>query len=683
MKKILLPFCLCLFFVSKITAQSYDVQPIVYQPFPFNQGQYVALGDDVNSYALPMGFDFCFFGQTFNMAVIGSNGYITFDLSQANAYSPWPINIPIPSPADPLNSIMCPWQDINPAAGGMIFAATYGDAPCRKFVVSYYMIPMFNCEFITFSNQIVLYEGSNVIETYIENKPLCLAWNNGAALHGLHNGDGTEAVVIPGRNFPSQWEAYNDAYRFTPLTCGVDTNDCPFLTELADYTLLTGKVFIDSVANCVYDSGEYVIANEMVTLTPGNWITFTDNAGNYRFYILSTGDYQVNFNGPPYMQVTCTNGLANIPSLNDTVAVDLPIENLECAAVVTTLDFVVVRPCSTEVVFVHLENQGTIHTGQITANVYLPPGLTVVSASEAYSVVNDTLVFILPGLFPGENGTISITVFADCSLQLGEQLCGYVSTAIENESCPEVVMNDSACTIVVNSYDPNDKRFSFAENIPVDGYFVEETITPPDSLVYIIRFQNTGTAMAYDVTVMDEIPTTLDLESFRMISSSHAYQLTISERTLVWTFNNIMLPDSASDPVNSIGFIKFSINQGSNLPGTDILNDASIFFDFNPPVLTANAISHVDVVTSLNEQNQQAMKIYPNPASQQVTVAGDFKNGYRLLLFDVAGKELESYMLNGKNSVIDISAITDGFYLYRILDEKQNQVENGKIQIVR
>lgn len=683
MKKFLLFFSAAFLVLQNSSAQSYYVQPIVYQPFPFYQGASVLLADDVCSAPIPIGFNFCFFGQSFNTVVVASNGYITFDLSQAGQYSPWPINTPIPNPAAPLNAIMCPWQDINPGNGGMIYVATYGDAPCRKFVVSYFMVPMFDCDFMHFSNQVVLYESSNVIETYIESKPLCLQWNNGASLHGLQNGDGTQAVVIPGRNFPALWEAYSDAYRFSPLTCGADTNSCPFLTEVSDYTLLTGKVFIDSVANCSYDSTEYEITNEMVTLSPGNWVDFTDAAGNYRFFIFDTGDYQVNLNGPSYMQVTCTNGQVNIPSLNDTVDVPLPVENLDCAALFASLDFVVVRPCSSEVVFVTLENQGTIHTGLITANVYLPPGLTVLSSSEVYAVVNDTLVFILPGLNPSESETISITVLADCGLQLGEMLCGNLSASIQNESCPEVISADSACTIVVNSYDPNDKRFSFGENIPVDGYFTEETITPPDSLVYVIRFQNTGTAVAYDVRVMDEIPATLDLTSFRMISASHNYQLSITGQTIVWTFTNIMLPDSASDQVNSIGFLKFSINQNGNLPGTDILNDASIFFDFNPPVITLDAISHVDVVTSVTNQNQEGMKIYPNPASQQVTVIGDFKNGYRLLLFDVTGKQIKNYSLIEKNTTIDISAIIDGFYLYRIVDEKQNAVESGKIQIVR
>src|SRR6185436_8049043 len=56
----------------------------------------------------------------------------------------------------------------------------------------------------------------NAIEIYIRNKPLCSSWNGGAAIEGIQNANGTVAYVVPGRNYPSQWTATNDAYRFTP-----------------------------------------------------------------------------------------------------------------------------------------------------------------------------------------------------------------------------------------------------------------------------------------------------------------------------------------------------------------------------------------------------------------------------------------------------------------------------------
>ena len=44
----------------------------------------------------------------------------------------------------------------------------------------------------------VLFEGTNIIETHIAQKVLCPTWNSGSAIHGLHNTTGTIAHVVTG-----------------------------------------------------------------------------------------------------------------------------------------------------------------------------------------------------------------------------------------------------------------------------------------------------------------------------------------------------------------------------------------------------------------------------------------------------------------------------------------------------
>lgn len=189
----------------------------------------VSLSDDTHSGVVPIGFTFTYYGNTYTQCVLASNNYITFDLTQANAYSPWAINNPIPNAGMPLNSIMCPYQDINPGNGGVIEYGTIGNAPNRIFVVRYLSVPMFSCTNDQFCSAIFLFEGTNRIETHIENKPLCAAWNGGAAIHGLHDDSGTLADVVPGRNFPTQWTAFQDGYEFVPNGPGAYTiNPIPF-----------------------------------------------------------------------------------------------------------------------------------------------------------------------------------------------------------------------------------------------------------------------------------------------------------------------------------------------------------------------------------------------------------------------------------------------------------------------
>ena len=70
--------------------------------------------------------------------MISGNGYITFDISQANQYSPFSINTPIPNPGSlPENAIMAPWHDLNPSIGGNVTYSSYGIAQIRIFIVTW------------------------------------------------------------------------------------------------------------------------------------------------------------------------------------------------------------------------------------------------------------------------------------------------------------------------------------------------------------------------------------------------------------------------------------------------------------------------------------------------------------------------------------------------------------------
>ncbi|MFX8082878.1 hypothetical protein ABTK87_19155, partial [Acinetobacter baumannii] len=60
--------------------------------------------------------------------------------------------------------------------------------------------------------------GTNIIDVYNANKALCTTWNNGNAIEGIQNIDGTIAYAVPGRN-NSQWSVTNttsDGRRFRP-----------------------------------------------------------------------------------------------------------------------------------------------------------------------------------------------------------------------------------------------------------------------------------------------------------------------------------------------------------------------------------------------------------------------------------------------------------------------------------
>ena len=70
--------------------------------------------DDTFGGVVNLGFNFEFYGNVYNQCVLSSNNYISFDTGNANGYSGWNIGAAVPNNFDaPLNSILCPWQDIN------------------------------------------------------------------------------------------------------------------------------------------------------------------------------------------------------------------------------------------------------------------------------------------------------------------------------------------------------------------------------------------------------------------------------------------------------------------------------------------------------------------------------------------------------------------------------------------
>ena len=187
-------------------------------PYAYNQGNPILVNiDDRWSGVIPLPFNFCFYGNMYNQIVVGSNGVVTFDPSVAGGTCSWSFTASCPSPSLHKNAIFGPFHDIDPYVGGSMFQAVLGSYPCRTFVVNWYQIPMYSgsCNSMLATHQVVIYESTNVIEVYMQSKPLCPSWNNGNAVVGIQNSAGTTGLAAPGRN-TSQWTATNEAWRFTP-----------------------------------------------------------------------------------------------------------------------------------------------------------------------------------------------------------------------------------------------------------------------------------------------------------------------------------------------------------------------------------------------------------------------------------------------------------------------------------
>lgn len=203
----------------------------------------VSLTDDIWSGVIDIGFNFEFYGNSYNQCIIGSNCLVSFDLSKAGSYCSWQIEGAGPMPStnlpDAQNSFMPAYQDINPNLGGQILYQTIGVAPNRKFIVLYLDLYFFSCDQICNYIALILNEGSNVLESHLGDKPICSDWGGGVAIQGTQNANGTSAHITPGRN-NSQWTTNQEGKSWVPTsptnTNNYTINDIPYSSITATGT---------------------------------------------------------------------------------------------------------------------------------------------------------------------------------------------------------------------------------------------------------------------------------------------------------------------------------------------------------------------------------------------------------------------------------------------------------------
>ncbi|MEM9526528.1 MAG: T9SS type A sorting domain-containing protein, partial [Bacteroidota bacterium] len=196
---------------------------------------------------------------------------------------------------------------------------------------------------------------------------------------------------------------------------------------------------------------------------------------------------------------------------------------------------------------------------------------------------------------------------------------------------------------------------------------------------------------AFTVIVVDTLSEHLNPTSLVMGSSSHDYTWTLEgERTLKVTYNNIMLPDSNVNEPASNGYFYFTIDAQDSLDfGTEIENEADIYFDFNDPIRTNKTFHLVsklkEKTTSISsaERPQELLRIYPQPASAEITVVtlsgADLRGNY--LLYTSDGRLLGGGSAIGPRKRISVESLAPGIYTFVLRDQQGRLVSSQRFVI--
>ncbi len=578
------------------------------------------------------------------------------------------------------------------------------------------------------------------------------------------------------------------------------TLDFPIQAQQTIHSI-SGVATLDQNDNCLAEVGEPLLENWNLRLSQGNQFVNlkTNAAGEYQVF-LPDGSFSLEFFpkndnfevcGTAVRQVNLASGTPQ--NVVENFVVD-PLVN--CALMQTSISNNTIRPCSTRVLQVLYRNDGTLVADDATLDVTLDPTLTFVSSIPvANSVSGNVVHFELGDVQPdfSSNWTaVEITVSADCSLQIGQQVC-ITSEVTPDQPCTiapnwqgaiiavdGVCQNDSAiftiknigngpqvgqldfvivedqivlksgnfnllpgetqiegvlgtldsttisgiadqepgapaadpvvfnltncqgmeggtpsgtgntggifsaqtCMNIVNSYDPNDKSAS-----PL-GYGDNHIVRPGTPIDYKIRFQNTGNDTAFTVILRDTLDANFDFSKIELLGSSHRFEFSQVENSVLhFRFDDILLPDSATNAAGSQGFVQFRIFPKANLPlGTAVENSAAIYFDQNPPILT-NTVSRIYdeyFIVSNDEPTRPEMlkiEVAPNPFVTETT----FKlpentpaGNYILEIFDATGRALRSVSFSENRCRLSRADLPGGLIFWKI-SSLGKMIATGKI----
>lgn len=515
----------------------------------------------------------------------------------------------------------------------------------------------------------------------------------------IYFGDGTTDLymdtIADSNGFVYAWFSHNYSsggqysvkYILTGPDMAADTVIIPNAVVFSDSCgNISGQVYADVNNNCVLDGSETPLAGVQVKAYQGTqyiYSDWTDTNGYYYIDVPVGQTYTITTSATYGYNTICpasgSHTISTVPSNGNDFAIDcgsgfdlyphasgwsVPGQNLNMYLRVYN-SFCQSQSGSVKLIF----NDSLYSYGNVASS---PPN----------SINGDTLEWNFGPLSNGwQNGfNVNVGAYTDTTAQIGDTVC--VTVIVDPIIGDSNTANNikTFCIPVRTSYDPNIKVAS-----PL-GVGDSGRVEPNTEMTYTVHFQNTGTAPAYNVYILDTLDTsTLDLSSIEILGASHEMSVNIispAQNVLKFRFDDIMLADSTTNEPESHGWVTYKIQQQPNLTnGTTIQNSASIYFDYNPAVVTNYTLNTIDdqlvgIKSIQTDKKQHFANIYPNPASDILHI--DFTSNIEaseLRILDINGKLIRNVNEIYPSNQLNISDLKAGIYLIEM------RAKNGNRQI--
>jgi len=460
---------------------------------------------------------------------------------------------------------------------------------------------------------------------------------------------------------------------------------------------ISGRIAVDDNSNCVVDSSEKALKGVIVYLSPDDRYSVSNKNGDYYFREVDNGKHRISVFPPADLISYCDTffefnvDTANLYSNHDFLLYPSSDCVLETFVSGSRARAGFIQDLVINFTELGIPKSETWMCLVMDSNFVFDsskPQPDSISGKKIYWKFNNSDIY--------DQGTVNVELRVPSSLQITTP---YRHDIFAFNECFEAA--DSLAWIITGSYDPNEKVL-FPYQLSAKASF--DSILP---LVYQINFQNTGNDTAFRVEVVDTISRNLDLGSLKMIAASHNYTLEVRDnREVRWIFEKILLPDSTTNLSASQGFVKFRIKPVHSLKlGDTIRNSASIYFDFNEPILTNELVTVyklddkepiVDTVqnppkpidtTVIQPVLTEKITVFPNPASNAFSIHSNrtYKESTPAIvsITDVTGRKIYDLEMPGWKGEINVNTtdVASGFYVIKLAvpDRAINHVQRIEV----
>jgi len=446
---------------------------------------------------------------------------------------------------------------------------------------------------------------------------------------------------------------------------------CSFVPGGVHFIMEGVSKFDFNVNGCDLIDPKLPLVKFNITGPSGTGAVISDDSGSYKLSVIA-GTHTITpvFEVPNYFIMSPQSKTVSFPTEPSPSFQDFCVtaNGLHPDLEIIQLPIRSARPGSDAVYKLIYKNKGT-NTQSGTLNLSFNDAvLDFVSATP--TVNNQTannLSWDFTNLLPFETREISLTLNVNSPMETpavnGGDVLNY--TASITSAATDETPDDNSFTLnqtVVNSYDPNDKTC-------LEG----ATISPSEVgkyVHYMIRFENTGTFPAENIVVKDMIDTNkLDINSLVPIKGSHDFFTRINGNKVEFIFENINLP---FDDANNDGYVAFKIKTKPTLVvGNTFSNSASIYFDYNFPIVTNTATTAIQTLSTQDFEFGQYLSLYPNPVNNELNI--ETKQTIEvssISIYNTLG-QLVVVVPNAKNiTKIDVSSLSSGNYFVKINSDK-------------